>query len=95
MEQLLSQQKKRQRVLTIVLGILVAVIGVVVWAGFFRAPSSLPVSFPVASESELRQVNINFSVFENPIFETLRTPPDPIPLPEQVGRNNPFAPLSP
>lgn len=82
------QQKKRQKYLLIILGVLIAISSLVVWQMFFAKQESTPVN-KVLKKPE---VKINFDALKNPIFDKL-TPFKPItPFSEETGRDNPFSP---
>lgn len=78
----------RQKYLMIVLGILLVAGGGVVWYGYFQEGSST--LFGSESAPPPQRVEINFDVFEDPAFVELGEPRPPIPLPEEVGKRNPF-----
>ncbi len=49
------------------------------------------ISVPAPINSPTQKVEIDFDVFQNPIFKELENLED-IELPQEIGRENPFAP---
>lgn len=82
-------QNRRQMYLLLALGATLLGGAIVVWYGFFRVPSLevAPVQLPPP-----QVVEIDFGVFETPVFQTLGSPLPPIPFPDEVGKRNPFIP---
>lgn len=91
-------------------GLLIAIVAVAVWFGLSQgnsAPPLLTTDVPagsiaagaggdqqlVATLLALRTVTLNATIFSNPGFKTLRDFSTTI-IPEPVGRDNPFAPLT-
>ena len=82
------QQKKRQKYLLIILGVLIAISLLVVWQMFFIKSASTPVEQVVKTP----EVKMDFKTLENPIFAEL-TPFEKIPsFGGDTGRDNPFSP---
>jgi len=83
----LSEDRK-QKYLLLLLGSLFLLAVLVVWYQFFRGPFP-----PFETQPEPpRQIMIDFTIFEAPVFLELGNPRPPIPLPDNVGKVNPFAP---
>jgi hypothetical protein len=91
------QRMKKQRSLIIVFFIILAITFLILYFGYFRkekiSPSPLPAEVPKEISPQMK-IEINFSVFESPIFKLLR-PFEKIepPKPEEIGRENPFLPI--
>ena len=82
-------ENRKQKYLVLLLGLL-SVLGVfVVWYQFFRESS---LSFSETQPEPPQPITIDFTVFQDPAFLELGTPRPPIPLPEKVGKSNPFVP---
>lgn len=82
------QQKKRQKYLLIILGVLIAISLLVVWQMFFIKSALTPVEQVVKTP----EVKMDFKTLENPIFAEL-TPFEKIPsFGDDTGRDNPFSP---
>ena len=86
------QQKKKQKIVLAGLVIVILITSVVLWRGFFTTESSIEIRQSSGLQS-LKRANIDFSLFDNPIFERIQAPPPPAPLPENIGRENPFLPF--
>ena len=82
-------EDRKQKYLVLLLGSLCLLAVLVVWYQFFRE-SSLP--FFETQPEPPRQVMIDFTIFEDPAFLELGSPRPPIPLPDTVGKRNPFVP---
>ncbi len=82
-------KNRRQTYLLIVLGIVLVFTAGLVWYGFLKEPSSTLVD---SQPSPPRVVEIDFKVFETRLFQDLGSRLPPIPLPEEVGKRNPFFP---
>ena len=86
------QRIKRQRNLIIVFFVVLAITFLNLYFGYFKKeklpPPSPQISFPE------KKIQIDFSVFENPILKELQ-PIEKIgpPSPEEIGRENPFLPM--
>ncbi|MDO8601424.1 MAG: hypothetical protein Q7R46_01935 [bacterium] len=85
----LLEQKKKQRFLLPILGVIILITLVILWLGFFKEPSIVPLS-PTVSPAQ--KININWDALKNPILETLETFDTIPPLQGDYGRKNPFLP---
>ncbi|MBI2003307.1 MAG: hypothetical protein HYS76_01875 [Candidatus Wildermuthbacteria bacterium] len=83
-----SEQKKKQRYLILVFVVVILATVTLFWFGVFKKPSETP---PPPS-LPLRKVEINFSVFDQPLLSELELLSDVPPFAEEVGRDNPFLP---
>jgi hypothetical protein len=83
---------KRQRTLIIVFFLVLAITFLNLYFGYFKK-EKIPPPPPQISFPE-KKIQIDFSVFENPIFKELQ-PIEKIepPSPEEIGRENPFLPI--
>jgi len=84
---------KRQRNLIIVFFLVLLITFSILYFGYFRKEKTLQPPFPEVIVQE-KKVEIDFSVFENPILKELQIfeklePPNP----EEIGRENPFLPI--
>jgi hypothetical protein len=86
------QRIKRQRNLMIVFFVVLIVTLSILYFGYFKKEKGPQVSpeIPVPE----KKIQIDFSVFENPIMKELQ-PIEKIgpPIPEEIGRENPFLPI--
>ncbi len=83
------QEKKRQRYL---LFVLIGALGAgLLFFGVQSLQKRLAIAPPTSVLSPSREIEINYQVFENKIFEELLIPKPVIPIPLSVGRENPFA----
>lgn len=82
------QQKRRQQILIfIVVGMAVFTL-LVLWFGFFAStPKEAGSSFFLPTP---REVSIDFTVFETPVFQELGSPLAPLELPAKTEKANPF-----
>jgi len=87
------QRTKRQRNLIIVFFVVSIITFSILYFGYFKKEK--PVQFPPSQVSfPERKIEIDFSVFENPILKELQLiekikPPSP----EDIGRENLFLPI--
>ena len=83
------KERKKQRYLIIGFGIMLVVISVILWSGYFKKekPITLPVSAVLSKE-----IKINFEVLENPFLKELQPFVEISPFVGEKGRENPFAP---
>lgn len=82
------QQKRRQQMLVFAALLVVVFTGTVLWFGFFSsAPKEASSSFFLPPP---REVQMDFTVFENPVFEELGSPIAPSEIPKKTGKKNPF-----
>lgn len=93
MMQFLSQTQKRQRYLLLLLVVILLII-TFIWGRELvrklKVPSLIEVKVP-----ELKQVEIDFGVLENPKLKILKDFEKIKPFEEKIGRENPFQPPSP
>lgn len=89
--------------LPLVLGILVVILGLVVYLNFFAGgteallSSSADTTSPVSQEllvtlQNLHTIKLDNSIFSDPLFQSLTSFGVTLP-PENVGRRNPFLPV--
>lgn len=82
---------ENKRVKYLLGGLGIVLFGALLFFGVgFLQSQSLSVGPPAVS---LGTIKIDLTILDHPIFEYLNPPEDPIPPPEEVGRENPFLPL--
>ena len=82
------QQKRRQQILVFIVGGMAALTLLVLWFGFFAsAPKEAGSSFFLPAP---RETTIDFTVFENPVFQELGSPSVPPEVPAETEKPNPF-----
>ena len=86
-----TQQRKKQQLLISVLGLVVIVTVGVVFLGRGGAPEVPPPIPPTSGEQIIPRVTIPNELFIDRSFQGL-VPYDPVTLPENIGKNNPFKP---
>ncbi|MBI4138430.1 MAG: hypothetical protein HY482_02490 [Candidatus Wildermuthbacteria bacterium] len=89
MARTILEQKKIQRYLIAALVAVMFITAVVLWLGFFKKTPAAPASGGAAG-IPMRTIDIDTRLFENPIFDILRSPREAVRIPESVGRENPF-----
>ena len=82
-------EDRKRKYLVLLLGLLCVLAVLVVWYQFSKE-SSLP--FFETQPEPPREITIDFTIFEDPAFLELGNPRPPIPLPDTVGKVNPFVP---
>ena len=84
------QERKRQTYLIFAF-LAIGAIGGVLWFGFVGKGSSGITEFFEPPSSQ--EIQIDFGIFQHPIFQELEDPGSsiPIPFPETVGKENPFS----
>ena len=81
---------KRQKNLIIVFFLVLLITFSILYFGYFKKEKALQPSFPGVIVPE-KKVEIDFSVFENPILKELQIfEKIEAPSPEEIGRENPF-----
>lgn len=88
-EKTLSGQKKMQQLLILAVVAIALITSIVLWAGFSK-PKSPAVILQNTSSFSAQQVQIDFGTLKDKTLEKLESPPSQIPLPQAVGRSNPF-----
>lgn len=81
------QERKKQKYLVIAFVIIFMIAGFVLWFGYFKKPSAVPVVIPTVAE-----LKINFEVLENPFLKESELFKKAPPFEGEKGRNNPFLP---
>lgn len=85
-----TQEKKKQRYLLLVLGLVFLVTLFIIWWGFFAQQKPAPSSMlPVYVSPE---IDINWQVLDSPQLEELQLFEAILPPEEAIGRGNPFLP---
>lgn len=95
MEQNFFQQQKKQRNLVIILIAILAVTGLIFLFGFLQNDSAVPSEFESGgSIIQTKKIEMDFSVFENPILKVLLPFSAISPLNAssslKIGKENPF-----
>lgn len=86
------QQKKKQKYLLYIVGIVIIITIIVLWFGYFREPETvLPAEGPDTGAA-VRKITINLEVLKNPLLERLELFEDIPDFEGQKGRVNPFLP---
>ena len=88
----LEQKKKQQKLLLILLFIII-IICFIVWRGLLRKEEE--VVFEEITSEIFRGVNINFQFLQDFVPEDFESFEEAPAFEEQIGRENPFLPLSP
>ncbi|MEK7510313.1 MAG: hypothetical protein AAB567_01995 [Patescibacteria group bacterium] len=88
------QQSKKQKYLLVGLISITVVAGGLVWYIFFQQGQGEIPSFLQLGVLPPEKIQIDFQIFQHPIFQELEDPAEPLPLlvPEELGKENPFAP---
>jgi hypothetical protein len=86
------EQEKKNRFLLPVLGGIVLITLIIIWVGFFKKPSALPLLPSGAITSPVQRINIDWETLKNPILGTLEPFWEILPLKSASGRKNPFLP---
>lgn len=85
------EQKKKQKYLLGVVGIVILTIAGVMYFGLFKGEGGSGV-IDMALVNPINEIEIDFSVLDNPFFEKIK-PFETIPDYEgEIGRENPFLP---
>lgn len=82
------KERKKQKYLILVLGIVVLVTTIVLWQGFFKKEK--PISPSVGLQ--FRPVRIDFDLLESPVLKELQVFEEIPSFVETKGRENPFLP---
>lgn len=85
-----TEQIKRQRFLILIFLIILLIIGLVIWRGFFAREGQLPTEEILKPPTAAKKIEIDFQVLKNPILEEFQPFEEIIPFEEKTGRGNPF-----
>lgn len=84
------KQKKKQKLLLGLVGLVVLAIAGVVYFGFFRKEEEGIVK--IVPVSSVKEIKVDFNVLDNPLLEKIK-PFEKIPeFDGKIGRENPFIP---
>jgi Na+/melibiose symporter-like transporter len=85
------QQKKKQKQLFLIVGIVLAITALVLWFGYFREPEE---SFtpPAEITSFVKDIKVDFEVLKNPFLKEFNIFEKIPPFEGEAGRKNPFLP---
>lgn len=86
-----TQQNKRNQILILLFFGVLFVTSVVLWQGFFKKGAVVLVPLPEALAQ--KKIEIRFDVLKGKELEELQIKPVSFPLPEKIGRENPFVPF--
>lgn len=84
------QQKKRQKKMLLIVGLIAVITLLVLWFGYFREPKE-PVP-EVSVVAPVREIKINFEVLKNPFLKESQIFEQIPPFEGEIGRENPFLP---
>ena len=92
MARTILEQKKIQRYLIAAFAVVVFITAFILWFGVFKKTPPTPDGLAPDGLAGvlIKTINIDIRLFENPIFDMLRSPREPVRIPESVGRENPF-----
>lgn len=85
------EKRKRLRYLVPVLATVILITIFIVWYGFF-AKNGEPPTEPVFKPAIGPEIEIDFQILRNPIFEQLILFEQAAVFEEEIGRENPFVP---
>jgi len=85
------EQKKRQKYLIPIILVIIIATVIILWFGYFKKEPS-PFSPKVPTGPVLREIEIDFSVLENPFLTKLQPFIEISPFEGKKGRINPFEP---
>ena len=88
----LLEQKKKRKLLLPILGGVMALTLIVLWANFFKKPAAPPLLPLATAVPPSQKINIDWETLKNPILEKLESFDVIPPLPGSYGRKNPFLP---
>ena len=88
------EERKIQKRFIVIFGIILFIIALVIWRGFFVKEEP---TFPGEIVEPVKKVEINFEILEGPILKGLEPFEgiEPIEAGIGIGRKNPFLPYSP
>lgn len=90
-----TEQKKREKILMIILVLFLLITLFNIWRIFFWKKEGIIISQPVTPEYKYREVKMNLSVLENPLLEVLTIDyleplEEPGDFSAVFGKDNPF-----
>jgi len=85
------EQRKRQKYLIPIILVVIIATAIILWFGYFRKEQS-PFSPKTPISPTLREIEIDFSVLENPFLTKLQPFIKISPFEGKKGRINPFEP---
>ncbi len=83
------QERKTQKNLIFIFGIVLIITVFVIWQGFFKKEKTATF-FEEVLTLPRKEVKINFEIFKDPLLEKLQSFTEISPLKETPGRENPF-----
>lgn len=83
------KERKKQKYLIVISGLVVLAAVFVLWFGYFREPE---VSFEIVPIVTVKEITVDFSIFEHPFLQEFSLFEDVPPFQEERGRENPFLP---
>ena len=86
-----TQQKKRDQMLILLFFGALLLTSIVLWQGFFKKSAAVP--YPEPRAIAPKKVEIRFDVLKGQELQKIQTKLAPSPLPEKIGRENPFLPF--
>lgn len=82
-------EDRKQKYLLVLMGVICFLAIGTVWYRFFR---EFPFLLFQTHPEPPGEITIDFTIFEDPAFLELGDPRPAIPLPDKVGKSNPFVP---
>jgi len=90
----MEDQNNKQKKLLIAFGVILVLIGIIWWFGYFRKPSSesgiIQNLNPQERQVKRDKIKINLNIFNNPIFDELEKVPEPVKMPDVYGKEEIF-----
>jgi sensor domain CHASE-containing protein len=86
----LTQEKKKQKYLMAILGLVIVFIIFIVWWGFLKGGKEAPISEEVAVSPSFKKVKIDWELLKNPQLDELQLFEEIPPYEDEIGRENPF-----
>lgn len=80
------REKKKQKYLILILGIILLITGIILWLGFFREKKLAPSAIVIPP----REIRINFGLLESPVLKELQSFEEIFLFEAEPGRENPF-----
>lgn len=84
------KERKKQRYLIMAFAVILVIVGIVLWLGYFKKEK--PVPPPDSAAPHYREVRINFEILENPFLKESQSFEKIPPFEDEKGRKNPFLP---
>lgn len=84
-----KEEKKKQKLLILIVIAAIVITIIILWFGVFSKKSNLNI-VEIKPESLIQEINVDFNVLNDPIFDDLKIFEEIPKFEGEIGRENPF-----